>query len=400
MIGGADVELTAGLSAYDASLPLMPTRASFLSPPTALLAGSSWDRARAVGEVSWGSPEAPVHVGASLERLSEAFRARPLEGGVGAVSRGETRAVGLFVDATRPLGPGVTLRAGMRADHFSGHGVLLAPRAALSWELGPTALLTIATGRYHQPTRTPEVEVEQTLAEVAVEGVPSAELLPVATSDHVVVGLDQRLGESVRVSLQGFWKGYSGLPSTPTARARSSGVDVGILTTGDDRTAWLGYDLAWYWTPADLSGRSAAFAGRQLLTAGVSGRLHGPVWGEARLGYGAGLPYTSLPFGATGQSSGTVLDQTSVPTISKPAADSPLVNGPDDSFLRVDVELYGLLEPTWGGRPWRVRPYLRVLNALDRRDAFFYMLQPWRSSEATPLAEQPLLPVLGVAVSF
>jgi hypothetical protein len=59
-----------------------------------------------------------------------------------------------------------------------------------------------------------------------------------------------------------------------------------------------------------------------------------------------------------------------------------------------------LLEPTWGGRPWQVRPYVRLLNALDRRDALFYTFQPWRSDSVRPLAERPLLPLLGVSVSF
>ena len=72
----------------------------------------------------------------------------------------------------------------------------------------------------------------------------------------------------------------------------------------------------------------------------------------------------------------------------------------DQSFLRLDAELYAVLEPTWGGREWRVRPYLRLLNALDRRDSLFYAFERWRSDSVRPLAELPVLPLLGVAVSF
>jgi hypothetical protein len=43
---------------------------------------------------------------------------------------------------------------------------------------------------------------------------------------------------------------------------------------------------------------------------------------------------------------------------------------------------------------------VRVLNALDRRDALFYAFQPWRSDALTPLAARPLVPVLGVAWRF
>jgi hypothetical protein len=159
----------------------------------------------------------------------------------------------------------------------------------------------------------------------------------------------------------------------------------------------LGYDLTWFWSTVDLSGQATDFAGRQLLTAGASGRLHGPIWGEARVGYGAGIPYTSVPFQAAASGPTTVISQSEPQGLSQ---DTPLVTGLEDSFFRLDLEIYGLLEPDWGGRRWRVRPYLRVLNALDRRDSLFYLFQPWRSDQVTPLAERPVLPVLGVAVAF
>jgi hypothetical protein len=54
----------------------------------------------------------------------------------------------------------------------------------------------------------------------------------------------------------------------------------------------------------------------------------------------------------------------------------------------------------WGSRTVEIRPYLRILNALDRRDALFYAFQPWRSDELTPLAERPLVPVVGIAWRF
>lgn len=53
-----------------------------------------------------------------------------------------------------------------------------------------------------------------------------------------------------------------------------------------------------------------------------------------------------------------------------------------------------------GGHTWQVRPYVRLLNALDRRDALFYTFQPWRSEGVRPLAGRPLVPLLGVAVVF
>jgi hypothetical protein len=183
---------------------------------------------------------------------------------------------------------------------------------------------------------------------------------------------------------------------------RSSGIDLQVRSVGTRAAVWLGYGLSWFWSTEDLSGYSSDFAGRHLLSAGLSGGLGGRLRGEVRVAYGAGLPYTSIPFGSA---SGDALDPSVAPegepTVSSGGRrDSPLTSGLDEEFLRIDIEVHALLRPEWGGLRWSVRPYLRVLNALNRRDALFYTFQSWRSNELTPLAERPFLPVFGVAFSF
>jgi hypothetical protein len=222
----------------------------------------------------------------------------------------------------------------------------------------------------------------------------------VATADHVVLGLAQRFSGVVRMDIQGFWKGYHGLSSARREAVRSSGVDVRIVTAGERRAAWLGYGLSWFWSSVDLSGSASEFVGRHLLSAGASGRLVGPIEAEARLAYGAGLPYTSIPFGPAPTFDRSTVEQASAPLTTVSTASEPLVEGLDDSFLRLDLEVHAVFEPTWGGHTWRVRPYLRILNALDRRDALFYTFQPWRDEAVKPVAERPALPLLGVAFSF
>ncbi|HET9949139.1 MAG TPA: TonB-dependent receptor, partial [Longimicrobiales bacterium] len=397
-LGGARMELTAGLSGYNAELPLAPSGGQAPLQLDALLASGETDRARVVGEVEWGRAAAPVRAGLSFEEIDAAYAARSLGGGPSAYSHGATRAFGAFVDVTRPLAPGLTLRGGLRADHYAGRRTLLAPRGALTWEVAPDALLTVAAGRYHQPTRTPQVEVERTLIEVAAMDFEPGELLPIATADHVVLALDQTLAGRVRLGLQGFWKRYSGLPEARDETVRSSGVDVRVLTSGERGTAWLGYELSWFWSTTDLSGRTIDFSGRHLLSAGMSGRLAGPLNAEVRLAYGAGLPYTSIPF--TGGGEATLTRSVVSESEPEPVVDPPLVSALEDDFLRVDVELHALFEPTWGGRTWQVRPYVRILNALDQRDAMFWVYQPWRSERLTPIAERSLLPIAGVAFSF
>jgi hypothetical protein len=406
-LGDARIDLSAGLSSYRATLPLQPSAPAGALPweplPGPVLAGAATDRVRAVAEVAWGNPGALVRTGVSLETIDERFTARPSTGGAPSAMHGFGGVAGAFLDVTRPVGTGVSLRLGARADHF-GHGrVLLAPRAAISWEVAPEALVTVAAGRYHQPTRTTDAQLERTLETLATGGSSFAERLRVASADHVVLGLDQRLGTAVRLGLEGFWKSYRNLPSSGPESVRSSGVDVRIVTAGERRAAWLGYGLSWFWSNVDLSGRTSEFVGRQLLTAGVSGPLAGRLEAEARVAYGAGLPYTSIPFGSQ---SAQIMEVSVSRTVNQMAQaarpdDQPRIDGGlDESFLRVDVEVHALFEPNWAGRAWRVRPYVRVLNALDRRDALFYTYQPWRTQEARPLAERRMLPLLGVAFSF
>lgn len=396
-LGAARLEVVAGASGYRAELPLQPSGDPGEPLPPALRASAKTDRMRLVAETIWG-PGAPLRVGVSLERITAAFEAHGSNSS--ATSRASISTAGAFIDLTRPLSPGLTLRAGFRGDLFGGDAARFAPRVALLWEIGPEALLTVAAGRYHQPTRTPDFEVERTLATVAEEGIDPEELLPVATADHVVLSLDQRLGDRVRLGLEGFWKRYDGLLASSSETIRSSGVDLRVLSSGDNGVAWLGYSLSWFWSTIDLSGRASEFAGRHLLSAGVSGSLLGPLRGEARVAYGAGLTYTSIPFLASQDVLNPGALQSPGEQLLGDASVSPIVGGLDEEFLRIDLEVYALLEPKWGRRPWTVRPYLRILNALDQRDALFYTFQPWRPDSVRPLAERAFLPLLGVAFSF
>ena len=64
------------------------------------------------------------------------------------------------------------------------------------------------------------------------------------------------------------------------------------------------------------------------------------------------------------------------------------------------TEVHAAFRTSLLGRDGTLRPYVRVLNALDRRDALFYAFQPWRSDALTPLAQRPLVPVLGLSWRF
>lgn len=395
-IGDTHLQVTGGGSEYDAELPLRPTPREDNPIPEAVLASAFLERYRLVGSAEWGRSIAPTRVGLSYENLAASFSATTFSGNRSSANGGRTGVLGAFAEASRLVTPGVTIRAGLRGDLFGGDDLRFGPRAAVFWDVGPTAMLTIAAGRYHQIAHSPQGEVDETITDFANDVPASSGLLPVATADHVVLSLDQRLGEGVSLGLEGFWKRFEGLGGSDGEPVLNSGVDLRVLTAAQAATFWLGYGLSWFWSPLDLTGRATDFSGRHLLSAGLSGPIAGRLHGEARVAYGAGLPTTSLPFGSA-QS-----DALSAPGEIETLSGSQLPPAPlvEPSFLRIDIEVQALFEPVVAGRTWRVRPYLRVLNALDRRDALFYTYQPWRSSAVTPLAERPLLPVLGVAFSF
>ncbi|MCY3704604.1 MAG: TonB-dependent receptor [Gammaproteobacteria bacterium] len=407
--GGARVRALAAASDYDASLPLQPASTDSVPAAAPLLATGANRRVRLLAEVEWGGGAARTVVGLSHNSIEAEYGARAPAAGASTTANATHTTTGLHIDAVRLLAPEVTLRAGVRADLFPDGELAVAPRARLAWAFDPRALLSVAVGRYHQPTRTPDVEVERTLQEVVSSDLSAPQLLPVAQADHVVVSLDQLLAGRVRLGLHGYWKGYEGLAAASSssggASIRSSGVDLRLSSAGEREVIWLGYGLSWFWSDRDLSGYSRDFAGRHLLTAGVASELWGPVRGEFRLAYGAGLPYTAIPFRSFGLDQEAAAPTAPVePTTTRPrppvAADSPLLEGLDDAFLRLDFELHARLTAQWGGHNWSVRPYLRVLNALRRRDALFYAFQPRRADSLTPLAERPFLPVIGVAVTF
>jgi hypothetical protein len=397
-VGGSAAQVTVAGSDYAAALPLQPSAEEGEPRPDPLLARAGTRRLRATAEMARAGRDGVVRAGLTGERLETSYEAGRTEAAHAAHTTAEAAASGAYLDVTRRVSPELTLRVGLRADLLtgSGGGLLLAPRASVTWALAPRAFLTVAAGRYHQHARAPREEVERTLAEAAGGALAPAELLPVASSDHLVLSLDQELGDRVRLGLEGFWKGYRGLGTG--GAVRSSGVDLRVQRLGDGLDVWLGYGLSWFWSPTDLAGTPADFSGRHLLTAGLDGTVAGPVGGSIRLAYGAGLPYTSIPFSGAAEELGVDSGEETRDPAEFVRDDGPLAGGVDEAFLRVDVELHTLLTPTVAGRPWRVRPYLRILNALDRRDALFYAFS--RRGGGRALGARSLIPVLGVRWAF
>jgi hypothetical protein len=394
--GTTRVEVQGSYSSYGAELPLHAR--------DPVLADGTTRRARLGGEIGvdqWGGR---VRYGAALDRTRMEFGARRIlrPGLPGYEEFGTATVVGGYVDGGWPLARDLHFRGGVRLDRFSGDsGVRLAPRLALSWLLAPEARLTLAAGRYHQHARSeaaeePVIRWSGLDATGALQPVNVETRLPVAGASHLVLSLDQQFAPGVRMGLEGFLKQFS-TPGGEDQPLKSSGVDVRVHRSGERVSGWVGYSLSWFWGAAGDSISRSSFTGRHLLTAGVDGRMGDRGGINARMTFGDGLPYTSVPVTAEGLNP-------SSPDGFEVANGGSLgegFGGPSpDAFLRLDAELYGVLTPRIGGRRTEMRPFLRLLNALDRRDALFYYFEPWRGDGLRPLAELAVLPVLGVEWRF
>ena len=374
-LGNVALDATASASGYQAELPLRPSQDGPTPPADndGLLAGA--------------------------ETLYSARRFTDVGTRTGVAREAEGLAAGVYLDGVRNLAPGLDLRVGLRADAFSTErGVRLAPRVAFLWSLSDEALLTVAAGRYHQFSRASDQQVDFTVADGTLAA-PAGALLSVVTADHVAVSLDQALTGRVRLGIEGFWKGFTGLGASGGEVLHSSGVDLQVLHEGAPVTAWLGYNLSWFWSGGSGFGGTSNFAGRQLLSAGLRGSDDSRTGGAVTVSYSAGLPYTSIPFGSRGNQDATTAEATALPA--GLAQEDPAFSGrPDDGFLRLDVKIFTRFTVRISGHEFDVRPYLRVINALDQRDALFYYFEPWRDEELRPLAQRSLLPVFGVEWRF
>jgi len=180
-------------------------------------------------------------------------------------------------------------------------------------------------------------------------------------------------------------------------------MDLRVAREGERASGWLGYTLTWFWAPDGfLSTGESPFSGRHLLSAGLLTSLTTRTGLRLRASYGDGLPFTSVPVFADGIGAPATAERNALNLAGDQILNSApdLTMGPDAGFLRLEVELFGHWTPTVSGRTMELRPYIRVLNALNRRDALFYHFDPWRTGGPVPLADLPFLPLVGVEWRF
>lgn len=380
-----------GLFTTQLPVPIEDTETETLIP----FATARGQTARARTEAFYESGERRVRwaAGAGFDTHETVLEQETVLGDTTSLASGRAHVVAAWGETTWRIAPEVELSGGLRADYFDpADEARLAPRASLTWHVTDAADLKLSGGRFFQLVRGPESILSGDLTgptiggpelDTAQEG-STAPFLEVAGATHLVVGLDNRLENGLELGIEGYFKSFDGLPEAQNLY--SSGADLWVQATRGPVRGWVGYSLAWVW--ADDADRDRRFVGRQLLSGGLSTDYRGFDLG-VRVAYGAGLPFQSVSGSETGADAGE-----NVPAPS-------LAGAPDDSYLRIDAEVSRDLITTVGSTSLRLSPYLRVLNALDRRDALFYQAAgedgPPRPA---PLASVPFVAILGMAWAF
>jgi len=405
---GTDAELTASYGVFGASMPLgegKPIRAHGDSRRLRLNADFGTDLGAA----------ARVRFGMTYDRLEIDQRLEPYGSPQGGTperaieERTDGTITGAYVDASVRPAEGFVLRGGLRADVFSHRPAMrLAPRLAATWIVTDRLVLKLGAGRYRQYVSVPQPLGAGT--KPLWPGMRTARPpLAVARASHLVLGLDHDVGQGVRLGVESFIKRFEGMPSSmvrslptepnaPDAQSNASGIDLWMQRSSGRVQGWLGYSVVWVRSkPGSYYALTRATDGRQLVSAGLSGPIGPDGEFEIRLSYGSGLPYTAVPDVATPESAfGT--DQFPTAFMRLERVDGGVSERPDKPYLRIDAQV----SHTWSTRlrdaTLEVTPYLRVLNALDRRDALFYRFDGEGSLQ--PLGVLPLLPVVGVEWRF
>ncbi len=296
-------------------------------------------------------------------------------------------------EATWGVAPDIEIRAGLRASYFQPvNATRFSPRVSAVWRVDDSARLKLAAGRFFQVVRGPETILSSDLTGPTVgerrdlggpdvpDPIIGSQLFAVAGATHLVVGLENDLPSGLNIGLEGYFKSFDNLPETNDLY--SSGADIWLQANEGPVRGWIGYSLAWVWT--DEPQQDTRFVGRQLLSGGLAAAWRNVDIG-VRLAYGAGLPFQQVggPINEPGD---------------EPA---PALSGaPDDSYLRIDAEISRRWIASIGESRFEVAPYIRLLNALDRRDALFYRAADEGPTRPVPLSSVPVLAVVGVAWSF
>ncbi len=404
---GSGLELTAAFGEFTTRLPV--------GGKTPRLVDGRSRRARLAGILSRSIGAARVEFGASFDRVSLAHAARsaPQETETTFSSRATGESVSAHADAALQLAPTLLLRGGLRTEYFFAEGGRLAPRLSAAWQFAEGSQISVSAGRYHQRVLSPEtllsteigsfsgIASDDPTSQTASPDAANSSSLQVSSSTHFVVGLNTRPLKQLTIGIEGYIKSFENLPLGPDLDA--SGIDFWIQRDAAALGGWIGYSVAWYRPQEPFE--TTRLVGRHLVTGGLSAQLISGIGLDVNFAYGTALPFTKIPQSEDEQSGslgggsdgGTEGLQPAGRLSFRQQQEPPaLVGTAQGTYLRLDGTIYRTWILHLSGVTFSISPYLKLLNALDRRDALFFQFNPDEDSRPVSLGAVPFIPLVGV----
>jgi hypothetical protein len=321
-------------------------------------------------------------------------------------------ALSLFGDLTWRPNDAWLLRGGLRGENVTGTGwSALSPRLSARWYASSDLAFTAALGQYTQWMHA--LRNDDAPIRIFDFWVGSDRWVDVSVSQQAVLGLERWLGTARFVRIEGYGKRFSRLPEPdptddPAVRGdeflmvngRSYGVDVFIRQLESQRlSGWIAY--GWGVSTRRREGREyfPVHDRRHNVNAVATYRLSDRYLFGARLGYGSGLPFTTIVgqivrrvYDAAGNSWDTgVLERFREPV----GGDRNASRYP--AFQRLDVSV--TRTTNWRGVTWM--PYVSLINAYNARNVFTYVFDYTDNPPTrTALSQFPLIPTIGLTVSW
>ncbi len=405
-LGGAVVETRASVTEFFTTFAIMPDMARWDNNVRLLAVSSDVT-------VPWNRHQ--LHVGAGAERYDMTYDlVSPLfefggqpgnYGGVVPLFNTDYRPTvwSLYADDEWDVSSWLKLRPGIRLEHVPVAGFTgVAPRTSFKLFLTRDRALIGSFGRYHQAVHSlRDQEFPITIYEFWVG---ADEFVPVARSDHAVLGYEQWFGRGFQLNVEGYRKTFRNLVIPNGAQSlrdvgnqyrpmegESWGVDVLLRRHTGRVRGWLGYGFNK--TERRAGGQTFPPAHDRRHTLNLVLRAPGPLGSELglRWGWGSPLPYTGL----NGEWSHRTyrLSQHSFEGGDAEPLSAAINAERFPSYSRLDVGL------RWQFAKWGVEwiPYLQVANLYNRRNVFLYVFDYGsRPATRSGVAQVPLFPTFGV----
>ena len=309
-------------------------------------------------------------------------------------------------DEWRPAG-WLSLRPGVRLDHVpDAEFTEFSPRILAKVFLDRTFALTGSAGRFHQAIHSiRDQEQPFTLFEFWIGANGS---VPVARSDHIVLGLEKWLGAAHSVKIEGYRKTYDNLviPNRQQDLAteeddffpvygRSWGIDFLLKRHVGSLTGWLSYSYADSWRQFESTRFIPSHQRDHTLNLVLN--APGPFGSDmtVRWGYGSSLPYSGFS-GEWNHRQYSATVNSFVETRREPIS-SGINQERYPPYSRLDLG-FKWTTRAFGGI---LNPYLNVVNLYNRRNVFLYFFDFADSPVTrTGVSQLPLLPTFGVEFQF